>query len=502
MEWFILLQILLLGIGLSSLYAVIYGNMYISHGATLEPLVILFASAASFLSLMSGINQAKSIFIGKDYDTLSALPLKKTVIIASKVINLYLVELLYTSIIMVPSGVVFTILSSNTIYLFVSLIMAIFISAFPLVIALIFSFLTALISDRFKYGNFVSIALYILFMVGIFVLSYTTSARPDGDVTIVLTSISGVAQWINPALYFANLAMLDNFFYIFIFVGINVVSIIIVVLVIGLFFDKIHELVSSFKTNFKYERKYLKSKKELKSLLELEFKRLVNSKMYFMNSVVGLIMALIMGVWMSIMFSSINPFGISEEILANVKKYAFFGVMLIVFSVGITNTCAVGISMEGNNFWLVKSLPINYKKYMWAKLLLSYILQIPVALIVSTVMVVLLLPSAISIVAIYVIPVLYILLSSILSLLLNLTFYKLKWQNEQEVVKSSSSVIISMLLGFALDLVLGAVLIGLGYFMDLVAIIISIVALAIATVVFYLILSNSFERKLMNIEDF
>lgn len=496
--------VIIFGIVLSSVYAYLYGKYYIDAGATLEPLVILFAVVASMLSLMSGINQAKGIFIGKDYDQLASLPIKKTTIIASKVINLYLVELLYSSIILIPSSIVFTILSGNSLFVINGIILALFISSFPLVIAMIFSFITALISEKFKYGNFVSIIFYVIFIGGIFALSFfTSSSKTDADIVNVFTSVSNVALWFNPSLYFVNYALINNYAFILIFVGINFISMVIVILVFGLFFDKIHEVISSFKANYKYERKYLKSKKELKSLFELELKRLVSSKMYFINSVTGLIMSLIMGIWMSIMFSSYSPFGISPEVIEAVKNYAFAGAIIIVFGVGITNTCAVGISMEGSSFWLIKTLPINYKKYMWAKLLLTIILQVPVSLIVSTVMTIVIMPNVISIIAIYLIPILYICLTAVVSLLLNLTFYKLKWSNEQEVVKSSSSVIIAMLLGFGIDFVLVGLLVGLGIFLNVyIGVFIAIGLLFIALIIFYLILSSTFTKKIMKIEEF
>ena len=495
--------VVILGIVMSAVYAFLYGQYYVSAGATLEPLAILFAVVASMLTLMSGINQAKGIFIGKDYDQLASLPIKKTTIIASKVINLYLVELLYSSIILIPSGVVFTILSSNAIFVVTSIILALFVSAFPLVVAMIFSFITAIISEKFKYGNFLSIFFYILFLGGIFALSFaTSSSKTDADVVSVFTSVSNVALWVNPSLYFVNFALTNNYAFILVFVAINVISMVIVILVFGLFFDKIHEVISSFKANYKYERKYLKSKKELKSLLELEFKRLVSSKMYFINSVTGLIMSLIMGIWMSIMFSKYTPFGLQPQVIEAVRTYAFGGAIIIVFGVGITNTCCVAISMEGANFWLVKTLPINYKKYMWAKLLLTFILQMPVALICSTVMTILIMPDVVCIIAIYLIPILYIFLTAVVSLLLNLTFYKLKWTSEQEVVKSSSSVVIAMLLGFGIDFVLAGVLIGLGIVSSYLGVFLSIGLLLAASIVFYLILSSSFTRKLMKIEEF
>ena len=499
----IISTVLLLGIGISSIYSYIYGNIFILAELSPFPLTLAFAAAASMITLYSGITQSKGIFIGADYDLLAALPLKKREIIASKVINLYLVELLYASIILIPNGVVNLILTHETIYLFISLILAVTIAAFPLVVAMLFSFVTAVISSKFKYGNFVSLAMYIIFLGAVFSVSFfmgkTTNVAEQAG---VLTNISNVVKWFNPTLYFVDLAYSSNFLFILIFVGINIASLIVVILVFAFFFDRIHEIVNSLSTNFKYERKNLKVKKELRTLLGMEFRRLISSKMYFINSIVGLITTIIMSVFMGLVFSKHSPFGMTDEFQVYVQQYAFAGAIIVMFGMSITNPCAIGISIEGKNFWLIKSLPINYKKYMMAKLLLSIILIVPVSLISSTIITILIMPDWISILSIYLVPLLSVLLTIVISLLINLTFYKLRWKNEQEVVKSSSSVVISMLIGFGLDLVTAGLLIGLGIVLKPLGIFVTIGAIAVATIIMYAILSKTFVRKIIKIEDY
>ncbi len=56
---------------------------------------MLFGGVASLFIFFSAIVRIKSIFIGKDYDMLSAMPIKKSEIVISKLISLYLVELIY-----------------------------------------------------------------------------------------------------------------------------------------------------------------------------------------------------------------------------------------------------------------------------------------------------------------------------------------------------------------------------------------------------------------------
>ena len=494
--------VVLLGIGLSSLYTYIYGMLYMEAGQSILPLTILFASVASALTLFSGINQARGIFIGKDYDMLNSLPLTKRTIIAAKVINLYLVEFFYSAIIMIPHGLVAFAISGDSLILVTSLILALVISAFPLVIALIFSFITLAVASRFKYGSVVSIIFYAIFLGLLLTMSFTMSSNTDVNAMAnTLTNISGIVQWINPAIYFVALAHTSNYAFIALFVGINIASLIIVVLVFALFFDRLHEMVSALKSDFKYIRKELKTKNELKTLLGMEFKRLFSSKMYFMNSAAGLIMAVIMSVFIGLLFMPNSPITGKPEIAEFGKNYAFFAGVIIAFGISMSNTCTVGISIEGKNFWLVKSLPINYKKYMWAKILLSLILIIPVSLISSTVIVLFIMPDWLSILAIYLVPVFATLFNVFMGLLINSSFYKLRWTNEQEVVKSSTAVWLSMLVGFLSDIVFAGLL-ATGTANKMTGVFVAIGAGVLASAITYLALSQSFERKLNSIEDF
>lgn len=503
--------VVILGIVLSSLYSYIYGQIFIEAAKQQEielsraivPLVILFSSVASMLTFFSGLTQSRGILIGHDYDMLVSLPIRKRDIIASKVINLYLVELLYSSIIMIPHGIVVSILVNNGMFVLIGILLAIFISALPLVFSILFAFISSLIADKFKYGNIISIILYAVFIGAIFSVSFmTSSSKSSQDMANAFTTASNISKWINPSIIFVEMALYDNLLYLLVFIGISIASLVLVTLVLSLFYDKLHEMIHSVKANYKYERKELKSKKELKALFGIEVRRLVSSKMYFLNSVAGLIMSVLMTVMMSMMFSKYSPFSPTEEFLKLIHDYAFIGGIVIMFGIGISNTCSVAISIEGQNFWLVKTLPINYKKYMWAKLLLALVISVPISLICSTVMVVFLLPDWYSIIAIYLIPILFVCVTILISLLINLTYYKLKWKSEQEVVKNSMAVVLSMFVGFGIEIVLSGLLVGLGIFNPILAIFLSIGVLLVALVVFYIVLNSVFVKKMNKIEEF
>ena len=499
----ILALVVILGIGISSLYSYIYGKTFIDAGIEPYQTTIMFASVSTMIGLFSGVTQSRAIFIGNDYDFLSSLPIKKRDIVASKVLNLYAIELLFSAILMIPNGIVNFILTNNYKFLLVGLLLTIFISAFPLVIAMIFSFVSCIISSKFKYGNIVSIILYTIFIAAIFIFSFMMNTAKTAEAQAnLLNNIVGVIVWFNPTVYFVNLAFSNNILYILVFAGINFVLLSIVILVFALFFDRIHEIVNSMNSDYKYEAKKLKTKKQFQTLLGLEFKRLFSSKMYFFNSSTGLIVTILMSVFMGVVFSKYSPFPMNDNVLAFVKQYGYVGALIIIFGLTIANTASVGISIEGKNFWLIKSLPINYKKYMYAKLALAFILILPISLISSTIMCVFIGFDLLNALSIYLVPLAAIAVSIFASLLINLAFYKLRWSNEQEVVKSSMAVVLSMLVGFGMDIVVAALLIGLGFVNKIVAIVSTLGVLVIVAAILYIILNKNFVKKIIEIEDF
>ena len=75
------------------------------------------------------------------------------------------------------------------------------------------------------------------------------------------------------------------------------------------------------------------------------------------------------------------------------------------------------------------------------------------------------------------------------------------WKNEQEVVKNSSAVIISMLLGLVTPVIIGAILVLLSFIYIPLAIIITIVIVIILVLLMYLILTKIIDKRIETIEE-
>ena len=315
----------------------------------------------------------------------------------------------------------------------------------------------------------------------------------------MFANVGGVVKWFNPLLLLIELSLSDSYLYLLIFVGASIAILIITVLVFASLFSLLHELVSSIKMKNVYVRKELKIKNEFKTLLGIEFKRLFNSKMYFLNGVMGAMMCVLMTI-LSII--STTP------IAADPNAAEYFNILIVpimiaimMFILSISNPSCSALSIEGKSFWLAKTLPINMKKYMYAKILVTYIIFIPASMISSTIVVVFYHNDILGCVMAYVIPIIAILLFGVIGLINNVKHPKFKWKNEQEVVKNSVAVTFTMLFGFLISIVLGTVLIVVSIWSTLIAYIVVSIVLIVLFIICLTHLRKIFVSRINAMED-
>ena len=226
-----------------------------------------------------------------------------------------------------------------------------------------------------------------------------------------------------------------------------------------IFYDYIHDLLSTSRTVKKSDKEHeFKINTSSKSLLKIEFKKYFSSKGYLMNTIVGGIMGVVM---IGVAVFSLLTDETMKEILDVFRPYLSFMSLAVILMIGLSTPAASAISMEGKNMWIIKSSPIDYKKYLQSKILLSEIVLAPFALVASIIISVLLKDDIIGILSTILSPQLYLLSMNYISLVLNTRFYKLDWSNEMEVVKQSKCVFFVMLIDFVYTSILSALLIGL-----------------------------------------
>lgn len=478
------------------LFSTMYSLLFVVAIKSKDEYVNLIYSMAGIYSLIvitSNILRVKgTLFGGNDYELLASMPISKRSIIFSKILSLYIVQLFYSIIFILPSTIIAFIYSSNFIFLIIGLLVIIFTPIIPLFISAIIGTFIGIISDRFKFSNIISLFFYIIFICIIMYISYIMNKGEDVE---NIAGMITVFSWFNPS---TMLLKYDYSYSIILYCLINIIMLILMTFIFSLVYDNVHHLMTSFKnSNNSTIRIKQNSSGEFKTLLFLDFKRYFSSKMYLINTITGGLMSILSIVIIVLSFK--NNIDISaNEIL---KDISCLFVLVIIWCVSMVVPSAVSINFEGKAMWQMKVLPIDYKKYSLSKILMSYLVLAPFALISSIILLFNNNINILNIVTIIFLPQLYLFSMSIIGYYINLKLYKLKWNNETEAVKNSSSMIISMLIDFIYTIILVSLFVVsfiLNYFY--IGVIISFILVISLIIIFYILTMKKCNDKISDIE--
>ena len=123
---------------------------------------------------------------------------------------------------------------------------------------------------------------------------------------------------------------------------------------------------------------------------------------------------------------------------------------------GMVFFTASSVSLEGKSYWIVRSMPVETKKVLQAKLSLSNSLAIAPALLMTLAAALALRLPAAETVLLLACQLLFVLLTANVGLMEDLRHCNLDWINETQAAKQGAGVLLSMLLGFGFVVAVGA----------------------------------------------
>lgn len=121
----------------------------------------------------------------------------------------------------------------------------------------------------------------------------------------------------------------------------------------------------------------------------------------------------------------------------------------------VYHTTCVSLSLEGQNLWLVQSLPITKRTLVKGKMLFDILLIMPFALVCSTIFIFVLHIKLLLALEYLLFAIVSVLFSTVLGIWINFHFPNFTWQNEVEVIKQSASSMIGIFSGIFGYLALG-----------------------------------------------
>jgi len=453
----ILAAILSIGF-LAALYSLTIANQLGQFGY-LNLILMISIIVSTIFSFFTSVFKAQGVlFSSRDFETLMSLPIKPRVILASKMIELLLLNYLFIALVTIPSSTVYFMKSDISAIFFIYLIIGIiFIPLIPIVLAAIIAFALSYVSSRMKHKTLILNIGTLIIMVIVLIGSF----KMDKIINIVIANsaslIEGIKRIYPPSYYFTDALTNLNILSMAKFILWSIIPFIIFLIIFGKSFKSINlRLGETFKKS-NYKLTALKTNSLRVALIKKEFKRYFSSSVYVTNTIIGILLATIAAVACLFMGGNFVLDQMAQssdkdlQVMAPLLKQVMQFTPLIILSFGAGLTCTTGsaISLEGKNLWILKASPLKAKDIFIGKIGVNILLVLPAIIIDSIMFTIAFKLTLLNLMWTILIPTLLTILVATGGLLINLFFPKLDWTSEVQVVKQSLSSMISVLSGMA-----------------------------------------------------
>ena len=502
-------KVLLFGF-LSLMIMVTFGGYYYLLGKELNRVNLTYLMLGISLVLplvfifIQGIYKSQNIlFEAKDNDLLMSLPISKKLLILIRFFKMYLYELIYGLLFIIPAIVVYVyFVKVNVLFYIITLIMILMLPIIPIVLSSLIGYVIKNISIKFKAKKLVQIIITFAMFFGILYISN----NGDEFINNIVSNASNINEIITKIYYpigmYIKLINNFNILDIILYLIINMLPLVLFVYILN---RSYFVVINKSKVNSYSNKKGYKYNKisYMKALVIKEVKKYFSSPVYVFNTFFGLILLVIATIGLCTNFESTVNYILSGEIegidinmLYNLAPKVFF--LIIMFISFMTSITSSSISIEGKSFNISKSLPIGVNKILYSKIIFSNLLVIPIMLVCDVIFFIYFDLKIIDYIFIILISIVGPIISSLLGLIINLKYPKMDASNDTEVVKQSMSSMISVFSGMIISIAIGGLFIidMLGYINIDMNILLGLVMICLIIIMFILIfILNSYGVK-------
>ena len=407
----------------------------------------LMGLMAVFIGAFGSVfNTYSSLYLGKDNDLLLAMPIPVRCIMASRLLSVYLMGLMYSAVVIVPAVIIYWIFAPFSVGKIVgSVLLVLLVSLIVMILSCLLGWAVAKISLKLKNKSMITVLVSLLFFLAYYFVYFKAQSW-----------ISDLVE--NVAVYGAQIKNKAYPLYAFGSVGAgDWASMLVVTAVVAAMFVLVWRGISrSFLRiatfNGRMSRKvYRAGKAQVRSvpaaLLQRELRHFLSSPSYMLNCGMGVLFLPVCGVLLLVR---------GNEWLGMMN--AFFGakdgcttVLLctaICLIATMSNMDTPSVSLEGKSLWLMQSLPMEPWQPLRAKLHLQLLLTaIPVLLCALCIALLGAIPAA-EMLMILIAAEAFVLLAALAGLFLGLKMPNLHWTNEIVPIKQGVNVMLTLLGGW------------------------------------------------------
>lgn len=446
----------------------------------LVPLIaVLIASLSGVVFTFAKSNGL--LFGYKDYDFIMSLPVKKTVVIASRVGAMYSMEIFWALITMLPLYLgYFSTAEITPLRLLMVPISILLAPNLATSVTILLAWALTALGAKLHFKNFntviggiVGMAIAMLYIVGVTWFSGTMSH--DGESVEYLAThyneiIYGMANTVGtvyvPSLLVANVFAQGNVLSLFIFIVLSVGSPALIIALLAKFNDRVNASVVTQTANKKFATSQISTKKNgiFRAMVFKEFRTLFGYPIYFFQLGFGVIICVILALVVAFFgvdgfIASVVEDDINAARMIRPVAHMIFGLMstyFICMFVAASCSSAVAFSVEGHSNWLMATMPVTARQVFGSKVAAN-MLYVLVGLLLTNGILLISGNIALGTAARnFIVPLCFCFFATNLGMAIDVRRPNFDWTNITEITKRSIAAMVSSLVGvFGSMLILG-----------------------------------------------
>lgn len=400
----------------------------------------------------SVFNTFSGLYLSKDNDLLLSMPIPVSTIVASRLLSVYLMGLMYSAVVMIPAWIVYMMTAGLTVQsISGGMILTLVISLFVMTLSCMLGFVVAKVSLKLKHKSMTTVFVSLLF-IGAYYFFYFQAQNMISD---LLGNLEVYGEKIKGSAYllvaFGSVGTGDVKAALFM-ITLAVITFLLMWLLISKSFLQVATSTGKV-SKVEYHRKTMKQGSVMKALLFREFQHFTASPGYMLNNGLGIFLMPVCAVvllWKGRkIFTVLNGMFGSQD-----GSVLLLLALMLCGLISMNIMTAPSISLEGKSLWIAQSLPVTPWQVLRAKLDMQLILN-GIAVMLSVICLAVVYPFHIGQFMIMILQVLsYVFVMAVFGLFMGVMKPVLTWTNELTPIKQSASVMITMFGGFGYTVLL------------------------------------------------
>lgn len=464
-----------------------WGFAYMGFPDILPGITVITLWAISFMFTLFKTNGY--LFNFREYDMIMAMPFPVKTIIADRFLYMYVKSLPWYVSLSLPMIVMYAIFGESGVLGVVFFTILSFVApVIPMILATAIGALIAKAGSGFKYKKIAQSVITMIIVIPLFFSRFIFEGifRNDEEVVDAFSNLSGsmggFTKWIPPVQWFINAVNEESILSFVLLIAVTTALFELFFLFLAKYYRQINSDLSKTGAHTKAKSSEYKKRGMIQSIAFKEMKRFLGSTTYTVNIGMGQFLALIVSVAALILKPQRILDTIANGAPLTVEMMVPAVPFIVYFFIGMVASTACSPSLEGKNYWIIQSLPIDKFALYKGKMLFNIYITVPFAALSTFLFCLSAKTSALYTILCIVLSIALCLFSTVFGMVCGIKYISLEWENEIEVIKKGAAVGFYILPNMlvSMGLVVLAVVLGMKMSITLLLVICIVIAALLA----------------------